>query len=42
LKEDGFEVKPPQQGHAWTFSVQAPGSFMVEVLSQPGNEDYNS
>ena len=39
LKEDGFEVKPPQQAHAWTFYVQAPGGFMVEVLSQPGVND---
>jgi hypothetical protein len=32
LKDDGFDVKPPQRSHAWTFSVQAPGGFMVEVL----------
>jgi catechol 2,3-dioxygenase-like lactoylglutathione lyase family enzyme len=28
----GFDVKPPQRSHAWTFYVQAPGGFMVEVL----------
>ncbi|MBZ0309391.1 MAG: VOC family protein [Anaerolineae bacterium] len=33
LKEDGFEVAPPQQSHAWTFYVDAPGGFTVEVLS---------
>jgi lactoylglutathione lyase len=32
LKEDGFDVNPPQQLHAWTFYVQAPGGFTVEVL----------
>jgi catechol 2,3-dioxygenase-like lactoylglutathione lyase family enzyme len=33
LKEDGFDVEPPQRSHAWTFYVRAPGGFMVEVLS---------
>jgi catechol 2,3-dioxygenase-like lactoylglutathione lyase family enzyme len=33
LKADGFDVLPPQRSHAWTFYVQAPGGFMVEVLS---------
>lgn len=33
LKDDGFEVEPPQRSHAWTFYVQAPGGFTVEVLS---------
>lgn len=33
LREDGFDVKPPQRLHAWTFYVQAPGGFMVEVLA---------
>ena len=33
LKDDGFEVDPPQRSHAWTFYVHAPGGFMVEVLS---------
>ena len=32
LKEDGYEVEPPEQHHAWTFYVQAPGGFTVEVL----------
>ncbi|TVX93526.1 VOC family protein [Paenibacillus agilis] len=32
LKEDGFEVEPPQRWHAWTFYVTAPGGFTVEVL----------
>jgi lactoylglutathione lyase len=35
LKDDGFEVKPPQRSHAWTFYVQAPGGFTVEVLASP-------
>ncbi|MGG1575212.1 VOC family protein [Fictibacillus sp. NRS-1165] len=34
LKEDGFDVKPPQQLHGYTFYVDAPGGFTVEVLSQ--------
>ena len=33
LKEDGFDVKPPQRSHAWTFYVQAPGGFTVEIMS---------
>jgi len=33
LKADGFAVDPPQRSHAWTFYVQAPGGFMVEVLA---------
>jgi lactoylglutathione lyase len=32
LKDDGFEVEPPQRHHGWTFYVQAPGGFTVEVL----------
>ncbi len=32
LKDDGFEVTPPQRAHAWTFYVQAPGGFTVEVM----------
>ena len=35
LKDDGFEMKPPQRSHAWTFYVQAPGGITVEVLSRP-------
>ena len=33
LKDDGFDVEPPQRHHAWTFYVQAPGGFTVEVLA---------
>jgi lactoylglutathione lyase len=32
LREDGFEVEPPQRLHGWTFYVEAPGGFTVEVL----------
>ncbi|HEX2623512.1 MAG TPA: VOC family protein [Phototrophicaceae bacterium] len=32
LKADGFDVEPPQHHHAWTFYVNAPGGFTVEVL----------
>ena len=32
LKDDGFEVEPPQRHHGWTFYIQAPGGFTVEVL----------
>jgi lactoylglutathione lyase len=34
LKEDGFEVDPPQRLHgSWTFYFRAPGGFVIEVLS---------
>lgn len=33
MKEDGLDVQPPAQHHAWTFYVQAPGGFSVEVLA---------
>jgi|SRR5579875_785055 len=33
LKEDEYDVKPPQRAHGWTFYVKAPGGFTVEVLS---------
>lgn len=33
LKEDGFDVKPPQSLHRYTFYVKAPGGFIVEVHS---------
>jgi lactoylglutathione lyase len=33
LKDDGFDVNPPERSHAWTFYVQAPGGFLVEVMS---------
>jgi catechol 2,3-dioxygenase-like lactoylglutathione lyase family enzyme len=32
LTDDGFPADPPQRSHAWTFYVQAPGGFTVEVL----------
>jgi catechol 2,3-dioxygenase-like lactoylglutathione lyase family enzyme len=32
LKDDGFDVNPPERSHAWTFYVQAPGGVLVEVL----------
>ena len=34
LKADGFAVPPPSQQHgSWTFYFQAPGRFVIEVLS---------
>lgn len=33
LKKDGFDVDPPMRSHGWTFYVEAPGGFTVEVLS---------
>ncbi|MEO7020018.1 MAG: VOC family protein [Ktedonobacteraceae bacterium] len=33
MKDDGFEIDPPQRSHAWTFYVSAPGGFVVEVMS---------
>ena len=36
LKEDGFDVKAPKRFHgSWTFYLDAPGGFMVEVLHTP-------
>jgi lactoylglutathione lyase len=32
LREDGFDVDPPQRSHAWSFYLRAPGGFTVEVL----------
>ncbi|HWO98769.1 MAG TPA: VOC family protein [Bacillus sp. (in: firmicutes)] len=32
LKEAGFEVEPPKHAHGYTFYVEAPGGFMIEVL----------
>jgi lactoylglutathione lyase len=32
LKDDGFAVEPPQRSHGWTFYVEAPGGYTVEVL----------
>ncbi len=33
LLADGFDAPPPKRSHAWTFYVQAPGGFTVEVLA---------
>jgi len=33
LKGDGFDVNPLQRTHAWTFYVQAPGGFTVEIAA---------
>jgi lactoylglutathione lyase len=34
LKEDGFDVDPPQRLHgSWTFYFLAPGGFVIEVLA---------
>ena len=33
LTADGYDAPPPQRSHAWTFYVQAPGGFTVEVLA---------
>jgi lactoylglutathione lyase len=31
LKEDGYDVAPPERHHAYTFYVEAPGGFSVEL-----------
>ena len=34
LKEDGFDVPPPDRQHgSWTFYFRAPGGFLIEVLA---------
>lgn len=33
LKDDGFDVPPPQRSHGWTFTFVAPGGFAIEVVS---------
>lgn len=33
LKEDGFDVEPPQHSHAYTFYVTAPGNFSIEIMA---------
>jgi len=34
LKDDGFDVDPPQKLHgSWTFYFLAPGGFVIEVLA---------
>ena len=32
LKDDGFDVQPPQRRHGWTFTFVAPGGFAIEVV----------
>ncbi|GAA0324621.1 VOC family protein [Oceanobacillus sp. FSL W7-1293] len=34
LKEDGYEVDSPIESHGYTFYVEAPGGFTVEILSE--------
>jgi hypothetical protein len=31
LKQDGYAVAPPERHHAYTFYVDAPGGFSVEL-----------
>ena len=34
LRQDGYEVDPPQRLHgSWTFYFTAPGGFVIEVLA---------
>lgn len=33
LKEDGFDVPPPERAHGWTFTFVAPGGFAIEVVA---------
>lgn len=33
LKDDGFDVAAPERHHAYTFYVEAPGGFTVELGS---------
>jgi lactoylglutathione lyase len=33
LKDDGYAVEPPQRSHGWTFYIQAPGGFTIEVVA---------
>lgn len=33
LKDDGYDVAPPERLHAYTFYVAAPGGFMIELGS---------
>jgi lactoylglutathione lyase len=33
IRDDGYDVAPPSRQHgAWTFYLEAPGGFTVEVL----------
>ncbi|WP_202077914.1 VOC family protein [Caldalkalibacillus salinus] len=36
LKTDGYEVDAPIESHGYTFYVQAPGEFTVEVIKRNG------
>ena len=31
LKDDGYDVAPPERHHAYTFYVAAPGGFTIEL-----------
>lgn len=31
LKEDGYDVAPPERHHAYSFYVGAPGGFTIEI-----------
>ena len=31
LNKDGFKASPPERLHAWTFYMDAPGGFTIEV-----------
>ena len=33
LREDGYDVAPPERHHAYTFYVAAPGGFTVEMAA---------
>lgn len=37
FRDAGFDVEPPKRFHgSWTFYLDAPGGFLVEVLYTPG------
>jgi lactoylglutathione lyase len=33
LKADGYDVAAPKRHHTWTFYINAPGEFTVEIMS---------
>jgi catechol 2,3-dioxygenase-like lactoylglutathione lyase family enzyme len=33
LRTDGYDVAEPRRTHAWTFFVEAPGGFTIEVMA---------
>ncbi|SDM73280.1 Catechol 2,3-dioxygenase [Fictibacillus solisalsi] len=39
LRDDGFEVGSPKRAHGWTFYVNAPGGFTIEVLCPAEKKD---